>query len=167
MDPSEELNEFVFVSCNAVPAKIITHRTGAGFRGINISDVCYTRTNDKNLIICSHTQGLSSIKLNQLSGKSFKGDKIFSLRKTRLGPLENPHIATDEHGHIFVSDPKNAAVFMFSVEGEEFGTVMDLKDIGKSDPVCWCESLMSLVISYEADSEWTILVVSLDNIVKA
>ena len=168
VDPSEELNEFVFVSCNTVPANITAERTGVGFRGMNITDICYTRINHKSLIICSHANGVfvGSIKLKQPSGKPFEGRRIFSLKKTSVGPLENPYIATNEHGHIFVSDPKNAMVFMFSMDGEELGTVVDLNDIGKPGPVCWCESLLSLVVSYEANSEWTILVVSLDNIIK-
>ena len=128
----------------------------------NIGDVCYSRMNKKDLITYSHAAGVIIFKLKLPLGSR----TIRSIQKTSLGILENPYIATNDHGHIFVSDPKNAMVFMFSMDGEELGTVVDLNDIGKPGPVCWCESLLSLAISYEANSEWTILVVSLDNIIK-
>ena len=92
---------------------------------------------------------------NEWSITSFQGD-----------PLKNPcSVTINNHGHIFVSDTSSSAVLMFSSDGVELGTVMDLRDIGRPGPICWCESLLSLVVSYEVNDKWAAVAVDLSEII--
>ena len=74
-------------------------------------------------------------------------------------------VTTDGRGHIFISDPKNCVVSLFSSDGVELSTVMDLRDIGRPGPICWCESLLSLIVAYEMNGKWAIVVVDLRTII--
>ena len=54
---------------------------------------------------------------------------------------------------------------MFSSDGVELGTVMDLRDIARPGPICWCESLLSLIVAYEMNDKWAIVAVDLSEVI--
>ena len=74
-------------------------------------------------------------------------------------------ITTDGRGHIFIADTFNCLVLMFSSDGVELGTVMDLKDIGTPGPIYWCESLMSLLVfCEELHHQWKIVAIDFSDV---
>ena len=140
----------------------------------NVRDVCYTNINNKELLVYACEDGVFAQNIRS-------SQQEWSITKTREGSLVKQNIwlkmlgalvrenfcsiSTDGRGHIFISDPKNCVVSLFSCDGVELGTVMDLRDIGRPGPICWCESLLSLVVSYEVNDKWAIVVADLRNIV--
>ena len=120
--------------------------------------MCYVNVRQKELLVYACTDGVFAQNV-----KSSQNE--WSITTTILGPLKNPHAVTsDGWGHIFVGDTSNSTVLMFSSDRVELGTVMDLRDYGRLGPICWCESEKSLVVSCKISSEWSILVVKLEDI---
>ena len=80
--------------------------------------------------------------------------------------MKNPcSVTKNDRGHIFVSDTNNSVVLMFSSDGVELGTVMDLRDVARPGPICWCESLLSLIVAYEMNDKWAIVAVDLSEVI--
>ena len=124
----------------------------------NVRAICYTSINNKELLVYACEEGvfaqnvMSSLQEWSIT-KTTEGSLVMkrSLWSKILGAFREIvcSITTDGRGHIFVSDPKNYVVSLFSSDGIELGTVMNLRDIGRPGPICWCESLLSLVVAYE------------------
>ena len=140
----------------------------------NVRDICYTSINNKELLVYACEDGVfaqnvrSSLQewsiTKTTQGSLVKGNTWVKI----LGALVRENvcsITTDGRGHIFISDPKNCVLSLFSSDGVELGTVMDLRDIGRPGPICWCESLLSLVVAYEVNAKWAIVAIDLRNIV--
>ena len=90
----------------------------------------------------------------------------WSITNFHRRPLKNPcSVTTNHRGHIFVSDTNTSVVLMFSPDGVELGTVMDLRGIGRPGPICWCESLLCLVVAYEMNDKWFIVAVDLSEVI--
>ena len=105
-----------------------------------VRDVCYTSINNKELLVYACEDGVfaqnvrSSLQewsiTNTTQGSLVKGNWVKILgASVRVNVCS---ITTDGRGHVFISDPKNFVVSLFSPDGVELGTVMDLRDIGEA-----------------------------------
>ena len=159
VDKSKTPIEVTWLDCSASPPKPVPERQNTQLQQKRIHDIAFLNKGNKEMLVYTCDDGVFAHNVksrqNEWSITSFQGD-----------PLKNPcSVTINNHGHIFVSDTNSLVVLMFSFDGVELGTVMDLRDIGRPGPICWCESLLSLVVSYEVNDKWAIVAVDFSGII--
>ena len=142
VNTAKKPNEVRWLDCTKLPPKPIDRKT-IQLKHNAVHDMCYVLKNNKELVVYSSKEGIFAQNVKT-------SENEWAITKTARGSLKSPcAITTDGRGHIFLSDPQNSVVLIVSSDGVELGTVMDLRDIGTPGPICWSESLLSLVIVYK------------------
>ena len=155
VNKSKKPNEVGWLDCLKYPPKPLEGKIPIKLEHDSISDMCFVNYRKQELLVYTCHSGVFA--------QSIKSSKnVWSITETSMGALKDPSSVTaDDHGHIFVSDPNNSIVLMFSFDGVELCTAMNLTDMGKLGPICWCESEKSLLVSCEIGYYWSIFVVKL------
>ena len=159
VDKSKTPTEVTWLDCSTSPPQPVSDRQNTQLPHNRIHDIVFLNKGKKEMLLYTCDDGVFAHNV-----KSSQNE--WSITSFHRRPLKNPcSVTTNDRGHIFVSDTNNSVVLMFSSDGVELGTVMDPRDIARPGPICWCESLLSLVVAYEVNDKWAIVAIDLSEVI--
>ena len=138
-----------FLDCRTLP-------TQSDFVDVhsNISNVHYYTTQDVSLVNHKDTQFVAICFNGGISCFNETFNKVLWSIKGAVGGTDqemNPYgIATDDKGHVFISDNANSCIHMFTTNGTYIDTILrrEEAEMGQIVKVKWCRATQSLVVAH-------------------
>ena len=129
-----------------------------------VRDMCYVQQQqqqqdgDKSLLVTTHFSTVfdkrieSGIRAYNTATQEMEWCITGKIGEARTEAEISPcGVATDGRGHLFICDPVNGCVQMFSTVGQYLGVLLKEGDHGLGKPrwLCWIQGISSLVLTHE------------------
>ena len=156
LDKSQTPREIRLLDCGSkTPKYVKSIYTEQAF----VSEMCCTKWNGKKLLVFCNSLGIYAYNI-----KSGNLEWSVSGRVDGMEVEINPYgLTVDEKGHVFVSDFRFGAIYVFSMDGEYLGVLMKEGECSLGKPGClrWCPNSSYLVVTHFMDNAWFLHVLNI------
>ena len=145
VDLTEQLREVKALDCSTSHPKAATSMNVSSIRLNGLLNLCYVKDRNKHLVITTHDwKAVSAYDVT--SGElewTVKGNILPGMNE--IAPCG---VLTDGRSHLLVSDLRNAALQMFSLDGKYLGAAISAGEQGLGSPwfFNWCDQISCFAV---------------------
>ena len=139
--------EIRWLDCSTCPPQPVDTSCVTHKKGNQIYDMCHFMDAGEPILVATH--GV----LGLYAYDTFENEVLWTAKGRCAGMEQEMNargLATDELGHLFVSDSNNTCIHVISTDRNQYlGTLV--KEENQDLVICWCNSIASLLVAYTLD----------------
>ena len=139
--------EIRWLDCSTCPPQPVDTSCVTHKKGNQIYDMCHFMDAGEPILVATH--GV----LGLYAYDTFENEVLWTAKGKSVGmerEMNAQALATDELGHLFVSDSNNTCIHVISTDRNQYlGTLV--KEENQNLAICWCNSIASLLVAYTLD----------------
>ena len=139
--------EIRWLDCSTCPPQPVDTSCVTHIKGNQIYDMCCFMDAEELILVA--TQGVLGLHAYD----TFENEVVWTAKGRYSGMEQEMNaqaLATDELGHLFVSDSNNTCIHVISTDRKQYlGTLV--KEENQDLAICWCKGIASLLVAYTLD----------------